>query len=110
MPGARRGERAGDAGPFFCRGRGETGTETLAARIGADLPASLRIHKPEHARVRELLLARVADLDRDDLVPPGQIEQRAFQKVKAAMQPNGRGSGGQSYPNAKNARQDELRL
>ncbi len=38
-----------------------------------------------------------------------QIEQRAFQKVKAAMQTLGHGSGGPVYAGPKNTKQQELR-
>jgi RNA polymerase sigma-32 factor len=67
----------------------------FTARRLTDEPATLEELAAEHGVSRE----RVR-----------QIEQRAFQKVKAAMQTNGRGSGGLLYPNAKNARQHELRL
>ena len=48
-----------------------------AARVDAELLARLGIDEPEVADVRQLLLARVADLDRDHLVPARQLEQRA---------------------------------
>ena len=38
--------------------------------------SGLRVDEPELAGVRQLLLARVADLDGDHLVPPGELEQR----------------------------------
>jgi RNA polymerase sigma-32 factor len=38
-----------------------------------------------------------------------QIEQRAFRKVKLAMQKNGQGSGAPLCANVKNARQQKLR-
>jgi RNA polymerase sigma-32 factor len=68
----------------------------FTARRLTDEPATLEELAAEHGVSRE----RVR-----------QIEQRAFQKVKAAMQTNERGSdGGLPYPNAKNARNHELRL
>jgi RNA polymerase sigma-32 factor len=65
----------------------------LTARRLTDEPATLEELAVEHGVSRE----RVR-----------QIEQRAFQKVKAAMQTNGRGSGGLLSANARNARQQEL--
>src|SRR4029077_1251301 len=47
-----------------------------APGLGAD--------EPQLARVRELLLARVADLDADHLVPTGDLEQRAAPVTVAA--------------------------
>jgi RNA polymerase sigma-32 factor len=65
------------------------------ARRLTDEPATLEELAAEHGVSRE----RVR-----------QIEQRAFQKVKAAMQPNGHGSGESPFPNPKNAKQHGLRI
>src|SRR5882724_8990360 len=70
-------ERAGEFSPL-CRGRrSETGAKLLAARVGPELPSRLGIDEPQNARIRQLLLARVPDLDRDHIVPAGELEQRA---------------------------------
>jgi RNA polymerase sigma-32 factor len=66
----------------------------FTARRLTDEPATLEELAAEHGVSRE----RVR-----------QIEQRAFQKVKAAMQTHGRSPGGPLYPSPKNVRQHELR-
>src|SRR5439155_16773397 len=73
---ARGGEHARDLRALFRGGSGEPCAQPLAARVGAYLPSRLGIDEPEHAGVRELLFARVADLDRDHFVPPCELEQR----------------------------------
>lgn len=65
-----------------------------ARRLAAE-PATLEELAAEHGVSRE----RVR-----------QIELRAFQKVKAAMQTNGRGSGDAPYPTPKNAKQHGQRI
>src|SRR5437868_422518 len=77
MSRTRRCKRARDACPFLGRGRGKAGTQVSTPSVRADLPAGLGVDEPQHAGVGQLLLTRVADLDRDDLVPAREIEQRA---------------------------------
>ena len=62
--------------PFGCRGDGEALAETTAARVDAELPSGLGIDEPEEPDVGQLLLARIADLDGDDVVVPRELEQR----------------------------------
>ena len=55
---------------------GESLAEAAAARVDAELPPGLRIDEVEEADVRQLLLAWVPDLDGDDVMVPGELEQR----------------------------------
>ena len=69
---ADRRERRAPRSVAFLRSRGgEALAQAAAPRVDAQLPAGLRIDEPEHTDVRELLLARVADLDGEHLVPAG---------------------------------------
>ena len=54
------------------------------ARVDAQLAARLGIDEPELADVGELLLARVADLDRDGRMPAGDAQQRLVPVDRAA--------------------------
>ena len=76
VAGAGRGELAGDVASLGRGGVGEAVAELLAAGVDAELSAGLGVDEPELAGVRQLLLARVADLDRDDVVAAGELEQR----------------------------------
>jgi len=58
-------------------GHCKTLAQTLASRVDAELSPRLGIDEPEHADVRELLLPGVSDLDRDDVVAAGKLEERA---------------------------------
>ena len=79
-----RRQHAGDAGPLL-RGRlGEAPAKRLAARVDADLPPGLRIDEPDLADVRELLLAWVANLDRDHVMAAQQLKQRLAPVERAA--------------------------
>ena len=51
--------------PLLGRARGEALAQARAVRVGADLPPGLGVDEPQVADGRKLLLARVADLDRD---------------------------------------------
>ena len=57
--------------------------ELGVARVDRELLAGLRVLDHDHARVGKLVLARVDQPDRDDLVTLGQLQQRAL--------PSGRG-------------------
>ena len=63
-----RGERAA----LLARGRRESLAQAPIAGVDAQLPAGLRIDEPQLADVGELLLARVAHLDRQHGVPAGE--------------------------------------
>ena len=67
----------------------------FTARRLTDDPATLEELAAEHGVSRERIR---------------QIEQRAFQKVKAAMQPHGRDPGGPPYLSPKNVKQPGLQL
>src|SRR5437763_15495520 len=75
---AHAGSRQGgdDRTALGGRGRGEALAQAAVAGVDAKLPARLRIDKPELADVGELLLARIAHLDREHRVPPREPEQR----------------------------------
>ena len=47
-----------------------------AARVDSHLASGLRVDEPQVADVRQLLLARVADLDGEDVVAAHQLQQR----------------------------------
>src|SRR6266576_465790 len=76
VPCARRGQRARNLRALVGRCRCEARAQPFAPRVGADLPAGLRIDEPQDAGVRQLLFAGVAHLDRNDLVPAGELDQR----------------------------------
>src|SRR5205085_8730177 len=84
VPDAERGERRRDLVPLGRRRSGEPGAQLRAPRVDPELPAGLGVDEPELAHVRELLLARIADLDRDDVVPPREREQRPPPVERAA--------------------------
>ena len=65
-------------------GLGEAAAELRVARVDAQLAPGLGVDEPELARVRQLLLARVADLDGDDVVAAGELEHRPAPVVRAA--------------------------
>ena len=77
MARTSRRQRARDERAFLGRCGSEARAQPRATCVGAHLPPGLGIDEPEHPRVRELLLAGIPDLDRDDLVPTGEFEQRA---------------------------------
>ena len=73
---ADRRELRAHLGALGRRRGGEALAQAAVARVDAELAAGLRIDEPELADVRQLLLARVADLDRDHVVTAGELEQR----------------------------------
>jgi hypothetical protein len=76
-------KRRGDLGSLL----GGAGREALAQApprgVDANLPTGLGVDEPEVADRRQRLLARVPDLDGDDLVTTGQLEQRAAPVARA---------------------------
>src|SRR5206468_6270895 len=64
------------------RGLSEALAQAGASRVDAKLPAGLRVDEPEWTDVRKLLLARIADLDGDHVVPRGKREQRTMPVVR----------------------------
>ena len=73
-PGA--GQHRGERLPLLLRRGGEAAAQHCARGVHAQLAAGLGIDEPQLARVGQLLLARVADLDADHLVPARDLEQR----------------------------------
>ena len=59
-------------------GLAQPAAEVGVARVDDELLAGLRVLDDDHAGVGELVLARVEEADRDDLVTLGQLEQRAL--------------------------------
>ena len=74
MPHAGGPERARNVCPFGRRRNGEALAQPAAAGIDAELAPSFRVDEPEQPDIRELLLARIADLDRDDVVMAGELQ------------------------------------
>ena len=62
----------------------EACAQPRAARVDPDVASGLGVDQPELAGVDELLLARVADLDRDHLVPRGELEHRRVPVARPA--------------------------
>ena len=60
--------RCGDSEPL---------AQPAASRVDPELPTGLRIHQIEEPDIRELLFAWIANLDSDDVVMPGESEERA---------------------------------
>src|SRR5262249_60125080 len=52
--------------------------------VGAILQPWPGLHEPEDGCVRELLFTRITNLDRDDLVAAGELDQRALPVTRAA--------------------------
>ena len=57
-------------------GLGEPGAQARIAGIDAEARARLRVAEPDLAHVDELVLARVADLDREHVVAGGEVDER----------------------------------
>ncbi len=77
-------ERPGEAAPLLGGGGGEPGAELRVPRVDAELPAGLGVDEPELTGIRQLLLARVADLDGEDVVAAGELEHRPAPVERAA--------------------------
>ena len=81
---AERGQLASDLGALGGRGGGEALAQPGAGRVDAQLASGLGIDEPELAHVRQRLLARIADLDREHVVAAGELEQRRPPVARAA--------------------------
>src|SRR6185436_335407 len=79
---AGRAEHAHEALALLRRRRREALAEPSARRVDAELPAGLGVDEPQLADVGELLLARVADLDRDRRMAAGDAKQRPVPVVR----------------------------
>ena len=75
MRRAHRREVVGDGASIQCGRLGETVTEARVARIDPQLRPGLGIREPHLADVDELLLPRVADLDREHIVVAGEVDE-----------------------------------
>ena len=84
MPHADRGKRTGDLAPLGRRGDCESLAETPTARVDSKLPPGLGVDEIEEPDVRQLLLARVSDLDRDHVMVPGELQERSAPLLRAA--------------------------
>ena len=75
---------------------GEPLAHARVARVDLQLLPRLRVDEPDRADVRQLLLARVADLDGDDVVAGGEPQQRpaASRAGRGSRRPRRRASGG----------------
>ena len=69
MRDAERRELAGQMRPLLRSGGGEPLPQLPLGGVDVELPARLRVDEPEVADVRQLLLARIPDLDGGDRVP-----------------------------------------
>ena len=76
MSDSDRRERARQLLAFGRSRDGEALAQPPAPGVDAQLPAGLGVDEVEKADVRELLLARVANLDGDDVVLAGELKQR----------------------------------
>ena len=63
---------------------GEARAQPLARGVDLHLPARLGIDEPQLAEPRQLLLAHVADLDRHDVMPAAEHEERPPPVARAA--------------------------
>ena len=77
-------ELPSEARPLLGGGVGEALAQLPLGRVDVELAPGLRVDEPDVADVRQLLLARVADLDRDDRVPGGDSEHRRPPVARAA--------------------------
>ena len=82
--GARAAQLARDLVALGRRGAGEALAHRAAGRVDLQLAPGLRVDEPQLARGRELLLARVADLDRERPVAAAQRAQRIGPVARAA--------------------------
>src|SRR5438094_784357 len=76
MPHADGREETRDARALLRSRRREARPQPRAAGVDPQLPARLRVDEPERADVRELLLARIPNLGREDVVPAREAQQR----------------------------------
>ena len=70
-------EVGGDGGAFGRRGGGEPLAERAGRGVDADLAAGLGVDERQLADVGQVGLARVVDLDREDVMTGGQRRQRS---------------------------------
>src|SRR5262249_47266379 len=74
---AERRQGSREPAPLGRRRGGEALAQLAVRGVDAHLPARLRIDEAKLADARQLVLARIADLDGDDLVAAGEVEERA---------------------------------
>ena len=76
VPHASRREIGDQRTPFVRSGRGEAFAQATVARVHPELAPCLRIDETQLADVGQLLLARIANLDGEHCVTPGEPQQR----------------------------------
>ena len=76
MRHAERRQDARHAAALVRGGNGEALAQRCAPGVDPNLAARLGVDEPELADVGELLLARVADLDREDVMPVEHAQKR----------------------------------
>ena len=84
VTGSDQREHPLDLAPFVGSGRRKPRAKARAASVDAQLPPRLGVDEPERPGVRQLLLARIADLDRDDVMAAGELEQRSAPVARTA--------------------------
>ena len=84
MADAERRQLLRDLLPLRGRRRREALAQLRVRGVDAELAAGLGIDEPELADVRQRLLARVADLDREHVVAARELEQRRAPVARAA--------------------------
>jgi len=76
MPDAEGAERSGERATLVGGGSGEAMPELCIARVDPQLAPVFRVDQPELTKIGKRLLARVADLDCDDIVSSSEPEER----------------------------------
>jgi len=69
-------KRESEVAPLGLGSLGEARAQTGAPRVDPDVTSGLGVDQPELTGVGELLLARIADLDRDRRMSPGEAKER----------------------------------
>ena len=72
MVGARAADGGADGGPLLGRRLGESLAQALAVGVDLTDPPGLGVDQRERSHCREFELARVEDLDAQDLVAHGE--------------------------------------
>src|SRR5207249_4197218 len=76
VPRSSGGEHSGQLRALYLRSGRKAAPQSFAPRVRAHLSPGLRVDEPEDTGVRQLLLAWIPDLDRDDVVSSRELEER----------------------------------